>query len=86
MCVCFIFESAKNTQLIDSKNKQVLPSTRDESSIHPEYSGALVCFFRLISSYNTAHCKFFSRPSVLPFYKMHHILRYYSTNIQCFIY
>jgi len=42
MCGCFIFESAKNTQLIDSKNKQVLLSTRDESSIHPEYSGALV--------------------------------------------
>ena len=23
VCGCFIFESAKNTQLIDSKNKQV---------------------------------------------------------------
>jgi len=43
----------KNTQLIDSKNKQVLPSTRDESSIHPEYSGALVLICSLISSYNT---------------------------------
>ena len=34
MCVVVLFLNLqKNTQLIDSKNKQVLPSTRDESSI-----------------------------------------------------
>jgi len=39
VCGCFIFESAKNTQLIDSKKNK--------------YSGALVLICRLISSYNT---------------------------------
>jgi len=58
MCVVVLFLNLqKNTQLIDSKNKQVQGFRIVNSNFL-----ALVLICRLISSYNTAHCEFFSRP------------------------